>query len=69
MIQNQSYNIIKLPVTSRVTNAINDQFDRNAILTVYMWPFRIKDSYGRQEFFNLPFLADNLLKNEQSRLQ
>ena len=33
-----------------------------------MWLFRIKDSYGRQEFFNLPFVADNLLKTDQSRI-
>ena len=32
-----------------------------------MYPFRTKDSYGRQEFFNLPLVADNLLKKDQSR--
>ena len=30
------YKYTRLPVTRWVTNAINDQFDRNAILTVYM---------------------------------
>ena len=52
----------RLPVTRWVTNTVNDQFDKNAILTVYMQLFRIKDSYGRQELFNLPFVVDNLLK-------
>ena len=33
-----------------------------------MWSFHIKDSYGRQEFFNLPFVADNLLEKDQSRI-
>ena len=33
-----------------------------------MKQFRIKDSYGRQEFFNLPFVTDNLLKKDQSRI-
>ena len=63
------YYIYSLPVTRWVTNTIKDQFDRNAILTVYMLPFRIKDSYGRQEFFNLPFVADNLSKKDQSRIE
>ena len=60
------------PVYDRVdtplTNTIYDQFDRNGILTVYMQPFRIKDSYGIQEIFNLPFVADNLSKKYQSRI-
>ena len=30
------YKYTKLPVTRWVTNTINDQFDRNAILTLYM---------------------------------
>ena len=30
------YKYTKLPVTRWVTNTINDQFDRNAILIVYM---------------------------------
>ena len=30
------YKYTRLPVTRWVTNTINDQFDRNAILTVYM---------------------------------
>ena len=33
-----------------------------------MLPFGIKDSYGRQEFFNLPFVTDNLSKKDQSRI-
>ena len=33
-----------------------------------MQPFRIKDSYGRQEFFNLPFVTDNLSEKDQSRI-
>ena len=55
-------------VDTPLTNTINDQFDRNGILTVYMQPFRIKDSYGRQEIFNLPFVADNLSKKYQFRI-
>ena len=30
------YKYTRLPVTRWVTNTINEQFDRNAILTVYM---------------------------------
>ena len=33
--QPEFYKYTRLPVTRWVTNTINDQFDRNAILTVY----------------------------------
>ena len=57
------YKHTRLPVTRWVANTITDQFDRNAILTVYIYvAIPYQGFVRRQKIFNLPFVADNLLK-------
>ena len=47
-----------------VTNTINNQFDRNDILTIYVAiPYQ-----GFVRKARLPFVADNLSKRDQSRI-